>query len=241
MNECENCGVELDASMNYCPLCGKKVDIIVSNDIHQNKTNRLRADNQNSYNLNDLSIPQRRKLFWELSGIVLISGIVISFIIDLIINKSVTWSKYSITIGLVVFINLSLITFLKKRIFIMLLLSFISTSTLLVLLDVFYMHLGWGLKIGIPIVFFFYTTLFLLIFAIKKSRQKGINLIAYALIASGIICMTIEGVISYYFNNHIILHWSIILIVSILAVSALLLFIHFRLKKVTELKRFFHI
>ena len=142
---------------------------------------------------------------------------------------------------LVLFINITLIIFLKRKIVIALTGNFISTSILLVLFDVFNKNIGWGTKLGIPLVLSFYLVLFVLISLVRISKQRGINLIAYFLLAAGILSLSVEGIISLQVNNLLKFQWSVIALVSVLPVSAILLFIHYRLKKGTDLKRFFHI
>jgi hypothetical protein len=240
MNSCNYCGVELDVEMNYCPLCGHKSNTPA---IPDRKTIRKESSEtiNEPYGFNELTQQQKRKLFWELSTLILVSIVVVTFILDLLINKQITWSKYTITVGLVLLINISMIVFMQKHVFLLLSGCFVSTSLLLIILDKFNQNLGWGLKVGIPIIFFIYLVVYFLIFAIRKSRQKGINIIAYFLIAIGILCLCIEGYISLHTLNYIRLQWSAIVLVSVIPVSAILFFIHYRLKKVTDLKKFFNI
>ncbi|MDD4713519.1 MAG: DUF6320 domain-containing protein [Bacteroidales bacterium] len=240
MNVCNYCGVELDVEMNYCPLCGHESNtpVVTGSKVTNKESKETRTK---VYDFEELTQLQKRKIVWELAAIVLISGVVASFIIDLFINKQVTWSKYTITIGLVLLINTSLIIFMQRRFFLLLSGCFISTSLLLVLLDLFNLNLDWGLSLGIPIIFFLYIVLFFLSILIRKSRQKGINIIAYSLIAAGILCLCIEGIISLHLYNLLKFQWSVIVLVSVIPVSAILLYIHYRLKRVTNLKKFFHI
>jgi len=241
MNTCKYCGVELDVEMNFCPLCGQK----------SNQTNHIRLEEftpkvpvdaeSGSYGFKKLTQNQKSKVVWELSTIILVSGIIVPFILNLILNKQVTWSKYTITIGLFLFVNLTLISFLQKRLFMLLLGSFIITSLLLLMLDLYSHNLGWGLKLGIPIIFFIYLIVFLLITVIRRSKQKGFNIIAYFLMAIGILGMSIESILDIHLSGILNLQWSVILLVSVLPVSTILLFIHYRLKRATDLKRFFHI
>ena len=240
MNVCNYCGVELDAEMNYCPLCGRKSNapVVTGRKGTNKEPKETRAE---VYDFEELTQPQKRKLVWELIALVMVSGVVASFIIDLFINKQITWSKYTITIGLAFLINTSLIIFMQKRFFLLLSGCFISTSLLLVLLDLFNLNLDWGLSLGIPIIFFLYIVLFFLSILIRKSKQKGINIIAYSLIAAGILCLCIEGIISLHRYNLLKFQWSVPVLVSVLPVSAILLYIHYRLKRVTNLKKFFHI
>jgi hypothetical protein len=239
MNECKFCGVELDSFMNYCPLCGKK-----SEDSSVNRAEASKGiidDELDAYDLNELTEPQKSKLFWELSGIILVSGIFVSVLIDLITNKTISWSRYILSIGLVLFFNISLLTFLKNRVFLMLFLSFVSVSILLWILDFLHLNIGWGINLGVPIILIIYALLFILYRLIETSRQKGINIIAYVMISAGILLVCIESILSLQRTGNIHLYWSLIALVSLLSVSIILLFIHFRLKKVTDLKRFFHI
>lgn len=241
MNSCNYCGVELDVEMNFCPLCGHKSNIPVIPDRKETIQKKSDETINNPYGFGELNEQQKRKIFWELSTLILSCVVIVSFILDLLINKQITWSKYTITIGLVLLINISLIVFMQKRIFLLLSGCFVSTSLLLIVLDKFNQNLSWGLKIGIPIIFFIYLIAFFLIFAIRKSKQKGINIIAYFLIAIGVLCLCVEGKISLHTLNVLRLQWSVIVMVSVLPVSGILLFIHYRLKRVTDLKKFFHI
>jgi hypothetical protein len=241
MKNCKNCGVELEENMNFCPLCGEPV----AYKTHKNKAylqfQKTKQEEKILSDFNELTHHQRQKLFWELSGIILISGMIITFIIDLIINQSVTWSKYSMSVCLVLFINVTLIVFLQKKIYVLLSGSFVSVSILLILFDLFSQNTGWGIKIGIPMILCFYFVVFGLIKIVRRSRRVGINLIAYFLVTSAIFCLCIDGVISLQRNNRLNLQWSVIVLASVLPVAAILLYIHYRLKKGTNLKRFFHI
>lgn len=238
---CKNCGVELEENMNFCPLCGERTgDEIPENKEHLPLQNIVHEERLLS-DFKELTQNQRRILFWELSGIILISGMIVTFIIDLIINKGITWSKYPVSVCLTLFVNITLIVFLRKKILILLTGSFLTTSILFILFDMYNKNKGWGIKLGIPLIFAFYLVVLILIKIIRNSRQHGINLIAYFLIAAGIFSLCIEGIISLQTKNRLDLQWSLIVVASLLPVSAILLFIHYRLRKGTELKRFFYI
>jgi len=118
---------------------------------------------------------------------------------------------------------------------------FFSTSALLLSLDLFNHEFTWGLRLGIPLVFLISLVVYALIIAIVKSKQKGFNIIAYSLMAAGIMCLFIEGVVSWYITYELIFRWSLIVLICVLPVSGILVYIHFRLKRVTNLRKFFHI
>jgi hypothetical protein len=238
---CKNCGVELEENMKYCPLCGKDISEESPDDEKEFRIQETRQEERLLSDFRELTPIQRRRLFWQLSAMILLSGMIVTFIIDLIINKDITWSKYTMSSCLALFLIITMIVFLKRRIIVSLTGSFIITSILMVLFDMFNKNIGWGTKLGIPLVFSFYLVVFILISLVRRSRQRGINLIALFLIASGILSVCIEGIISLQINNKLNFQWSLIALVSVLPVSAILLFIHYRLRKGTDLKRFFHI
>jgi len=241
MKVCNYCGVELDAEMNFCPLCGHKSNSPVAK-AHKEVNKKEPIDAQKvAYNFEELTKSQQGKVVWELAAFVLVSCVVITLIIDLLISRQITWSKYTLTIGLVLLIDISLIIFMQKRLFLLFSGCFVSTSLLLFLLDLYSKNIDTGLKLGIPIIFFICLVVFLLAILIRKSKQKGINIIAYSLIAAGIICICIEGIITLHTQNQLKLLWSMVVLVSVLPVSAILLYIHYRLKRVTNLRKAFHI
>ena len=241
MTYCKTCGVELEKTMKFCPLCGKHITDKTHEKEEHLPLEETKQEERILSDFKELTPVQRRKLFWQLSGIILISGMLVTFIIDLIINQSITWSQYSMSTCLALFINITMIVFFNKRIILSLIGCFISTSILLILFDMFNKNIGWGTQLGIPLVFSFYLVVFLLISLVKRSKQRGINLIAYFLIAASILSLSVDGIISLQVHKQLNLQWSVIALVSVIPVSAILLFIHYRLRKGTDLKRFFHI
>jgi hypothetical protein len=238
MNICKNCGVELEEHVQQCPLCGLSInESTIKSD--QQRTNLIDEKLYSEYE--SLTSEQRRKLFWELSGIILFSGIVVTLIIDLITSRSVSWSKYCITVCLVLFVNTTLISFWRQRTVLVFAGSFVSTSVFLIVLDLFTQNIGWGIKLGIPLLFSFYLITVVLTCMIKYSRYPGLNVIANFLLAIGIFTICIEGIISFYMHNHVTLHWSLIVMVCMIPMASVLFFIQYKLKKGIDLKRFFHI
>lgn len=241
MKRCPNCGVESEENANFCSLCGEPLlDEITENTslIRSGITHReekLLTDYQR------LTGFQKRLIFWQISGLILISGIIITLLIDFITHRNITWSKYPATISLVLFINFTLNTFLRKKIKLMVALSFLSVTGLFILFDIYAGDTGWEIKLGIPILLAAYLTVFFLIFLVQKAKQKGLNIIAYSMVAAGLFCFYTEGMISVYFRSSVYFGWSLIVMVSVVLIALLLLFIHYRLKKATDLKRFFHI
>ncbi len=238
---CPNCGVEAEENANFCSLCGEPLMDKTTENTALIKSGRNRQNEKLLTDYHRLTGFQKRKIFWQISGLILISGIFITLLIDFITHRDITWSKYPATISLVLFINFTLNTFLRKKMTLMVALSFLSVTGLFILFDVYACDTGWENKLGIPLLLALYVTSFVLIYIIRNAKQKGLNVIAYSMIAAGVLCICIEGMISIYFRSSVYFGWSLIVMVSVVLIAMLLLFIHYRLKKTTDVKRFFHI
>ncbi|MGM0622296.1 MAG: DUF6320 domain-containing protein [Bacteroidota bacterium] len=241
MVQCPNCGVEVDKNANFCSLCGEPLLENTDDNEAFIKSGKLRREEKLLTEYQQLTGFQKRKIFWQISGLIFISGMIITLLIDFVGNQSITWSKYPASVSLVLFINFTLNTFLREKIILMATLSFLSLIALFMLFDIFAGDTGWEIKLGIPIVLIAYITVFILIFLVRKAKQKGLNVIAYSMIAAGVLCICTEGMISVYSQNTVYFGWSLIVMVSVFFIAIPLFFIHYRLKKATDLKRFFHI
>jgi len=241
MVQCPNCGVELEENANFCAVCGEPLLDKSTENTALIKSGMTRREDKLLTDYQRLSGFQKRKIFWQISGLILISGIAIILLIDFIGNRNLSWSKYPGTVSLVLFINFTLNTFLRKKLILMVVLSFLSVTGLFMLFDVYAGDTGWDIKLGIPIILVAYLTVFTLIFLIRRAKEKGLNVIAYSLIAAGMLSICTEGIISVYSQNTVYFGWSLIVLVSVAFIAIPLFYIHYRLKKTTDLKRFFHI
>lgn len=241
MIHCPKCGVELEENANFCSLCGEPLPLQNKENLAYIDAREKEREDKIMTDYQRLTGSQKRRIFWKISGLVLLSGILITLMIDFLANKSITWSRYPGTISLIMYINITLGVFLYRRKLLMLTCSFLSTSILLVLLDFYATGSGWGMQLGIPLLLAAYITVFFLLKLIRGTSQKGMNVIAYSLLASGVLSLCIDGIISLYIIDKLSFGWSLIVMLSALIIAGLLLYVHFKLKKATDLKRFFHI
>ncbi len=241
MRQCPHCGVELEENANFCSLCGEPLINENINNLAYLKSRKLQQEEKLLTDFQKLTGLQKRKIFWKISGIILISGIIMTLVINLVENQTILWSKYPATVGLIIFINITLYTFSHKRVILFTAISFLSTAVLLILLDIYTKATSFELNLGLPMLLAAYVTVFILSFMIRRSKQKGLNIIAYSLIAAGLLSICADGIIALYSGNTLKFGWSLIVIVSVVFISIVLFYIHYRLKKATDLKRFFHI
>lgn len=240
MINCRNCGVALEQNMNFCPLCGYAV--IKKTQEKDTLRFQKRSENLNlSTEINKLDTTQKRKLIWEIFSIILGSGLLSTVVLNIIINGTLTWSWYVITGALTVFIYFSIFTFLQNRLFIKIGSLCITSAICILVLDILDHHLSWAVYLGLPLLAVVLIVVLAFIISFRQTREKGFNVVAYVFLAAGVLAIAIENIISLYLTDNFRFSWSAIVFFSVLPVAAILLYIHFRLLKGANLKKFFHI
>lgn len=241
MAYCTYCGVELDSDMETCPLCGN-ASVLNIPDVRTLNKEAIRINNEKDKTENEsLTQDEKRKLFWELSVIILFAGFCVTLLIDFMASHRITWSRYSASTCVVLIVHFSLFYFLKSRFYLFLTGSFLTMSLLILLFDSFTFHLGWGLQIGIPILLVVYASILAFALILRYAQEQGLNLIAYSFMIIGILCFGIESILDLYFIKKIQMGWSFFIIVTLGPMALVLLFLHYRYKPGKKLRRLFHI
>ena len=237
MNYCNNCGVELEESMNICPLCGRPTDEISNKDVKKEAPTLQERRKETVVD----HFPINQKLIWEVISVIIGSSVIVTLLINLIISKRITWAEYPVVICMVIFFYTTLFAFWNRNLLIKIVVSFLASSPLLVIIDLIEAGTSWPIKIALPLLFLLNVISFILLAIIRHAKNKGINLVAYTLLGIGVLCICIEMILSAYTDNVLHLSWSLIVFLSILITSLVLLYMHFRLLKGRDLKRTFHI
>lgn len=241
MKNCSNCGVSLEEHMNFCPLCGEPSPDNKPDDQDYIRVRKRQHTTKPESQYQRLSRREKLKLSWEISGLLLFSGVLITIVIDLMFGFNLSWSKYPSTICMFLFAGITLIRFFPQRPFIIIPGFLLIFSAMFLLLDAFDGSLSWSLTLGLPLLLATMMVSVILLFITRRVRQKGFNLIAYALLAAAVLSFITETLLSLQHHGIIRLRWSLVVVATLIPVAALLFFFHYRLKKGTDLRRFFHI
>jgi hypothetical protein len=230
---CKNCGVELEDDMLVCPLCGQPVN-------SNAPANTRAAYGKQTYGYREMSKPQK-KFTWEIVSLILLSAAIATFVVDFIISRRITWSEFPAAICLTIFCYVSLFAFWNQTTLVDMAGGFILSSLCLVILDLFTAGIQWSVKLAIPLLFISNVVTAALIAVIRQARYKGINLIAYIFLGAAVLCVFIDGILSFFKTGLFQIEWSVIVIACTIPVVIVLLFVHFRLKKGRSLEKTFHV
>jgi len=229
---CVNCGVELDNGLRVCPLCGK--DPLIKSE---------QADISDNYPSGIIQIQRKenRRYLWELSGIIAFSGIAVCTIVELLISKNLRWSLFSDVSIAAAWIIITLFLFVYRKPFILVSLLMLTIMAALFLIDVIAAGQNWFFPVGLPMIIAAFITTGIIIILYRTAHFKGLNIIAAALIILSGFCIITEMILDKYLNGSVDLRWSLIAAISILPVSLVFFFYHYRLKKGNRLDSFFHV
>jgi hypothetical protein len=234
MNICSKCGVELDEEVTICPLCGKTSGTGLGPEI---------KDQPGEYpsDIIHLHRKETRRHIWELSGIITFSGIAVCSIVDLVIEKKLSWALFADTSLLAIWICITLILMTYKKILVIIPGILITILTTLLLFDLFSAPVNWFYELGLPITIAFFLFITIIFILWHVAHFRGFNILAFAFIILSGFCIVTEVFIDKYLYGIVTVRWSAIVAVSILPIVLVLLFIHYRMKKGKRLDSYFHV
>lgn len=228
---CPNCKVELEEGVEKCPLC-ENLDA---------KTQKEEIRAKYASELLNLSEKRSKVYAWELSAIIAFSTILILFIVDLVTVKGINWSLYAMTSIAGVWLLLTSFIFFLKRPFWLATCVIVSILGALVLIDLIKPPLNWFPTLGMPIGISVGLVFSLLLVLLNKLKNRGFNVLGFILIFISVLCFPIEAFADLHLNGKVDIEWSAIAAASMLPISWVLLFLHYRLKKGNNLRSFFHV
>jgi hypothetical protein len=227
MAVCKNCGVDLGEGNEHCPLC--------------EPTESLSGRVASAADLFRLSRIENTRHLYEITMLLLVSGVIITLAIDAVFGKGMSWSLMTTTsIGyLIVFI--SAIYLLRRRTYIVISVATAATLVFLWLVDLLTGNNGWFRSIACPLTLSIGVLTAGVLFFNSMSRYRGLNLLATILIALAIFTLITEYLTDRLISSAYNPQWSVVTAASLTIIAMFFIFIHYRLKRGRSLGRLFHI
>lgn len=225
---CKHCGVELGPNMDKCPLCGNSPG---KDENITEKDNLTKGVNQE----------KRAKTLWEAFSVLTISIIAFTILINLIIDKRLSWSLYVAGSVFSAWGYYSLFIFSRFKLIVWVPSALLITLGNLLLIDGLSTGFTWFFQLELPITTSFFILLGSLKYRIDHAKYHGFNILGFALLHIIVLCLIVETFIRIAQPGAYTMNWSIYVATAGTPVAIILLFIHYRLKQGNDLKSFFHI
>jgi len=227
MSICKSCGVDLGEGNDICPLC----------DPEETEPGKIKSP----ADLFRVSRKETARHLYEITILLLVSGIIITVAIDAVFGRGMGWSLTSTTCIGYVIAMVSGIYFFYRKPYLMITVSGASTMIFLWLIDMITGGITWFMSMAFPMVAAATVLTVAVIFLNSRSRYRGLNLLATILLALAIFLVVIEYLTDMLLTSEFTPQWSVVTAASLVIISLIFVFIHFRLKRGRSLGRMFHV
>jgi hypothetical protein len=233
---CPNCGLEHAPSLSACPRCGHCLPSPA-----ESRPRLLADDILASYDRESLSPTERRLVVWEVQSVSAAIVAIAVAAINLLIVQRLTWSLYPL-LTLACFWTLATTwRFFSDK-------PVITVVTGMVLLPLFLIGVNfaaggptWCFSIALPIALLVDGAVSLGLWLFSNIKEKGVNSIAFSLLLIVVVCVGIEATLDLASIGRLDFRWSAIVGFCLIPVAAFLLYVHYRVRKKTGIRRFFHL
>lgn len=205
MPYCVNCGVELDKTLDKCPLCATKV-------YHPDKVEIIAEEQTFPKKMGEVETVSKKE------GIIFVTVLSITIavtcaLLNILVYDTSWWSVPvgGICITLWVFFMAGI--FCEKiTVYGMLLLDAVAIGNCMFLISLITSSNQWFWNIGLPILVVSFGLLEIAVFLSKKFPSSLLTGTLYFFVITAGICVTIEAVLDNYFRQAISLSWSAIVL-----------------------------
>lgn len=231
---CPKCGVEIGDASAACPLCGVRLSGGDQGTEHASGFLDRAASAQPESRT-------KRLVAVETAGVSFAIAAVSVLIIDLLTDGRVSWSLYPLASLLMAWMLMAPPLLWPRKPALFLALQGLSVFAFLFGLDLIDGSLGWSVALGAPITAAAELMILGAVLVSARAKRRGLNVLAFALIAVAGFCLALEGFVSLYARGVFRLTWSSITASAVIPVAAFLLYVHYRLAKDATLKKLFHL
>lgn len=235
MSYCVNCGVELNKSEKYCPLCNVEV-------INPKEPWKEPMGRPYPHHAEKLVKRIDQRYFASLMILLLSIPVIMTILANLMANGKITWSAYVVgAIALVIIFTLMPLYFKKYHTVI-----FLTINCIAALLYLFFIESAnggqWFMGIGMPIT----VTASICIIAIsllftKKPKLPLMIKTSVLLIAAGVFVTCVELFLKLHLNNVFEIRWAhyVVIPCAVLSIAAVILEHRKNFKEIIRRKLFY--
>jgi hypothetical protein len=227
MSICKQCGVDLGEGNEKCPLCEPS-----------DPESRQIASPADLFRISRIV---KSRTLYEITMLLLVSGIIVTVAIDIVFVSGVSWSLITTTCIGYLIVMVTGIYFLRKSPYILILANMAATLLFLWLTDLLTGGKVWFESMAAPLVISGALLTAAVIFLNSLSRYRGLNLLSTILLAMAVYAIIIEYLTDKLTTSEFNPQWSVVTAASLAIIALIFLFVHYRLKRGRSLGRLFHI
>lgn len=216
MSYCVNCGVELETTIEECPLCNTPV---------VNPSILIKSIEKSPFpkESGQVDVVKRKDLAILLTTVLVATALGCG-LLNLFVFSSSSWSLSIIGICILIWVfAIPAVIYTKISIYSSIILDGIFVMGYLFLLTLMTKHNNWYFSLALPIVTITTILIILLIFLLKHFHIFILNTALYIFAELGILCVCIELFIKRFLHQDYALSWSaVVLVVCSIIVAALI-------------------
>ncbi len=238
MSYCIQCRVELEPYVDACPLCAAPV----RPERGATATKKARFPDRPAPAAENTRRRMIRFLVWEVVSIILASALAIVLLTNLIVDLAVTWAWYPMAAMVLAWLLASFPLLLPGRPLVVSALTAGSILLFMAFIDfIDNLAVDWFLRMALPISALVILVTTGVILLSVKMKKKGFNIAAFILFGTGLLTAGLDAIITFQLERTIRLSWSVFVIIPVLFTGFFCLYIHYRLGRATNLKKWFQL
>jgi hypothetical protein len=232
---CQNCGVEIDANLDRCPLCR----VPLRGEASQPEPEAPPPIGRPS---KDTASPVARLRLWELVSLFAGAAAAVVLAADFANGLTVTWARYPLLSIFYLWTTGSVLIFLRRHRLFLLLAETVASATFLLGLDLLMPGQPWFLTLALPLTVLAGALVGGVSAIAQALRPRVLAILAVALGAAGLFALGLEAVLNLHFSGVFRLSWSLVVFGCIVPLVGLLLYVQYRLKVThSDLRKIFHL
>lgn len=235
MPYCSRCGVEVDGYVTECPLCKAPIQRFEDTELGEPRypADELGAKPQ-------MGEKMRRRTLWEVLTLLYAIAVIVVIGSDLRVDAAVGWSLYATASIVLAWVCTTLVVFYRRRPVILSGGVVIATIVFLAAIDLVNGRFDWFFGLGLPILAVLVLISGILALAIARTKRRGFNIVAFILLGVAAFSVAVDLLVSFFLEGKVHFTWSVVVLLTLVPLSLIFLFLHYRLGNRFDLRRIFH-
>lgn len=205
MSYCVNCGVELETTIEKCPLCNTPV----VNPRAENTRGKMTPFPKEK---GQVEVVKRKDLAILLSVVLISTGLTCLVLNCLVFDKN-WWSFLIIGVCAIIWVfAIPAVIFTRLPIYVSLLLDGLVVALFLWLITFMTNESRWFWELGMPITAVVTVAALIIVFLVKNVSRALLSMALYLISEAAVLCVIIEILIEIYFSTAIVLTWSAVVL-----------------------------